>query len=159
MGRGQGCLWGTTLSNHLTTPCLSFPTASCCARRLRVRALQQESDPLCPHPPSTPDLGGDNPGPLWQGPPGVPQHQDPRPRRPISFQDCQHRRSGALGRGGCLGWGTSPPLAGGDREPGRAGDVPRRRMLAPPRSCFPPGTSLAHAPAPAASPRLLLRHC
>lgn len=58
MGRDQGCLWGTTLSNHLTALCLSFPTASCCACRLQVRALQQESDLLCHSPPpSGPDLG------------------------------------------------------------------------------------------------------
>lgn len=78
MGRGQACLWGTTPSNHLTAPCLSFPTASCYASRLRVRALQQGSDPLCPTSPSSPDLGKDNPGPPWQGPPWGPMAPGPQ---------------------------------------------------------------------------------
>lgn len=140
MGRSQGYLWGSTLSNHLTALCLSFPTASCCACRLRVRALQKESDLLCPVPhPSSPDLGAITQDLHGKVPHGVPRHQDPKPCQPVSFQDCWHRRSWAPGQGGCLGWGTSPLQARGDREPGRAEDMPCRKMLALPRSHSLPG--------------------
>lgn len=81
-----------------------------------LRALQRVRCTLLDSlPPGNPGLGRDNSERPWQGPPRSPEQQDPRPHLPISFQDCWYRQSGTLGRGGCLGCGTLPPLAGVDR--------------------------------------------
>lgn len=67
MTQGTRVLLGTAPNNHLTTVCLSFPSASFCTRRLRVNGTAVSQTAGLPSP-GNPGLGRGNSEHPWQGP-------------------------------------------------------------------------------------------